>query len=238
MSLKRILAAAAAVLALPTPAAAAVPGFAGMHVVDLILLGFLVFLLIRVFKRRFGGGQDQRRGPQDGNPPESNSEQEKDASAPRDRYDVARATWDMLSSDSEQPQQPARPKANTSGTDFEPAEFIEGAKLFFTRLQQARDAGTLDELRDFLAPSLYEELKQEAAGGDTARTEVMLVEARLADRRTEDGKTVVSVLFDATLRRGASGETPYNYRGVWEFSRTEGDTDALWTLEKMDRVDH
>lgn len=238
MSLKKLILAAATVLALPTTAVAAVPGFAGMHVVDLILLGFLVFLLIRVFKRRFGGNRDQHRGPGAGTPPEDTTGQDEERGAPRDRYDVAKATWDMLSSEPEQPQQSAPPRTNTSGEDFDPAEFIEGAKLFFTRLQQAKDAGTLDEMRDFLAPSLYEELKQEAAGGDAARTEVMLVEARLADRRTEDGKTFVSVLFDATLRRGASGETPYNYRGVWEFSRTEGDSNALWTLEKMDRVDH
>lgn len=229
-----------ALVLLPQSALAAQEVPQEMGILDLLLFGLLIFVLIRFFRRRFGGRDDQQQG----RPPQHPSGDEREGDSqrpgrPADRHEAARAMWDMLSSEEPRPDQTApvsRPAA-TGGDDFDPAEFIEGAKMFFSRFHEARSSGSLTDLKDFIAPELYEELLtgNEAA---EARTEVMLVDARLGDRQTAGGKTVVSVFFDATLRKGVSGETPYNYRGVWEFSKPENDPDALWTLEKMERVDH
>ncbi|GAB7022548.1 TIM44-like domain-containing protein [Salidesulfovibrio brasiliensis] len=216
----------------------------GLGILDLLLFGFLIFLLIRFFRRRFGSGDDSgdQDTPSRRQPRGDDSEQYGEQGQTPNRHDAAKAMWDMLSSD-DQPSQPAQqshPSAARarSGDDFDPAEFIEGAKMFFSRFHEARDAGKLEQLKDFIAPELYEELQQGGESGEPARTEVMLVDARLGDRQSADGRTVVSVFFDATLRKGVSGETPYNYRGVWEFSKPMDSPDSLWTLEKMERVDH
>lgn len=209
-----------------------------MSILDLILFGFLAFVLVRFIRRRFGGGQDQSdRQERSKQYTDENGEPRKP-----NRHDVARATWDMLSSgESSTPTGPATraevdPKVDTAG--FDPVEFLEGAKLFFTRLYQARDAGTVEELKDFLSPTLFEELQAAADKTDGVLQEVMLLDARLAERKTENGRTIIAVMFDATIRKGVSGETPYNYRGVWEFTRNDDTPGALWTLDRMDRVDH
>ncbi|WP_196772817.1 TIM44-like domain-containing protein [Pseudodesulfovibrio alkaliphilus] len=156
-----------------------------------------------------------------------------------DRHEAARQMWSMLGSgDAAQPG-PAAGGDSQVAVGFDPAEFLEGAKLFFSRFQQVSSSRELDELRGFLSDDVYEQaLAALPADAALARTEVMLVDARLVERRSEGGRTWVTVFYDAQLRKGISGEQPYTVRTAWEFSRVEDAGNGLWTLEKINKIEH
>jgi len=143
--------------------------------------------------------------------------------------------WDMLSDSGERPGQPAR---RMSPDGFDEAEFLEGAKLFYSRFQEARDSGNWETVAPFIEPGLLGDLMRDSGAGSAARSEIMLLDAKVMDLRTENGRTEVTVFFDASLRRGASGERQVNERNAWEFSREDQNSEALWVLERINKIDH
>lgn len=203
---------------------------------DMILLGLVIFLVFRMFKRRSGRWS---------NPHDDNSEERQDIdrtpppAQPQDRHEHAKAMWGMLSSPEELSDENAAPSARrTSGAEFDKAEFLEGAKLFYSRFQEAKDSGHWDTVVPFIAPVLLEELQREDGARDGARSEIMLLDASVMDVQTKDGQTAVTVFFDAQVRKGLSGEKQITEKTAWEFVRPEKDLNALWVLEKIDKIDH
>lgn len=86
--------------------------------------------------------------------------------------------------------------------DFNAAEFERQAKLNFERLQAANDAGDASTLRDFLTPSLYNELEAEmkSAWGSNQKTECVELNSQVIDVVTEGDLYVVSVRFTGQIR--------------------------------------
>ncbi len=197
----------------------------------MILLGLVIFLVFRFFRRRSGRwfGQDDdftTNGRQDSS---------SGVTRPQDRHEQARAMWEMLSDD------PARGDARqqiSSRSGFDESEFLEGAKMFYSRFQEARDAGDWDVIEDFIAPGLLADLKRDSVTADAVQTEIMLLDAKVMDVQSREGRTDVTVFFDALMRRGASGEQEVSERTAWEFSRPDRDPDALWVLEGINKIDH
>jgi predicted lipid-binding transport protein (Tim44 family) len=223
---------ALSVVLVATPALAAEAPQGGGGILNILLLGLVVYFLVRAFRRRGGGsGPDERDGRNDTPQPPAR---------PMDRHEAARQMWSMLGSGDTAPGAAQSPDAVPAGGDvgFDSAEFLEGAKLFFSRFQQVATPRDVEDLRGFLSDDVYEQtlagLPAEAA---MARTEVMLVDARLVERKTEGGRTRVTVFYDAQLRKGVSGEQPYHLRTAWEFSRAEGAQNGLWTLDKINMMD-
>jgi predicted lipid-binding transport protein (Tim44 family) len=70
----------------------------------------------------------------------------------------------------------ATPTAIPAG--FDASGFLRAAKLNFLKLQQANDAGKLDEIREFTTDELYEELRK-----DFGRSAPAVHRHRLARRR-------------------------------------------------------
>ena len=208
-------------------------------ILNILLLGLVAYFLVRAFRRRSGNDDQPRPGDRNQGRPEDSSSEETPQNRTLDRHDVARQMWEMLGSQPEdaKPREvdDARPVQSGPG-GLDEAEFLEGAKLFFSRFQQIDDRGDLDELHGFLSESVYREAldRLQSSGGE--RTEVMLVDARVVETRTEGGRTSVAVHYDAQLRKGASGERAEQVHSVWEFSRDDGAENGLWTLEKINTM--
>ncbi len=116
-------------------------------------------------------------------------------------------------------------------------EFLEGAKLFFSRFQQVRDVSELDDLRSLLSDSVYEDAVTEVQRRSSdAQTEIMLLNARLMDVKTDNSRTDVSVFYDADLRKGVSGEQSVHVRACGN-SRGMIPGKRFWILEKINKVD-
>jgi predicted lipid-binding transport protein (Tim44 family) len=229
----RMLPCAVCLLLVSAPAMAAEtqPSRAG-SIVNILLFGVIAYFLVRAFRRR--GGGDDRPGP-DQTPPRDETAQR--PARPMDRHEAARQMWGMLGSKETAADDGGRPAAVRSD-GFDEAEFLEGAKIFFSRFQQVGNSRDLEELRGFLSDDVYEHaLAKTATEPNMVRTEVMLVDARLMEKRTEAGRTWVTVFYDAQLRKGISGDRPYHVRAAWEFSRDDSVESGLWTLEKINKID-
>jgi len=219
-------------------------------ILNILLLALVAYFLVRMFRRRSGGGPrpgdrpDQHSGDRPGEGDDGGSGDAGDVrqppARPADRYDAARQMWTMLGGDGEEGGEkggdaPSRavpsPAANAG---FDEREFLEGAKLFYTRLRQADGIDDLDGLKPFLSEDVYNRARAAIESGAYRREEVMLLDARVADMRTEGGRTMISVSYDATL--GGEGNQTHQRRSVWAFSRDEGVENGLWTLDAIDNM--
>ncbi len=228
-------------------------GFSGGSVLNILFLGVIAYFLVRMFRRK--------RNKDDNTPRlgkwTSKREDDDHKVIPMDRHEAARQMWNHLSSDkprqepSAQQQTDIKPTHGSSDAprqepavhdqragDFSEEEFLEGAKLFFSRFQEAHDKREFDELKIFLSDEVYTNAVAEVH--DKSReghTEVMLLNARLVEVKSEGERTEATVFYDARLRRGVSGEQQEHVRTVWEFSRNDSVENGLWTLEKINKVD-
>ena len=221
--------------AVPALAQDAQPGRTG-SILNIILLAGIAYFLVRAFRRRSGNG-GTRLGrwsrPDADDTDRDGDEPTRPAPRSMDRYDAARQTWDWLSSEQDDGDRPAVTTPTGPADGFNEGEFLEGAKMFFSRFQQAADEQDFESIRDFISDEIYGQYMQQGA---RERTEVMLLSAKLMECRADQGRTTASVYYDAQLRVGEAGR-PVNLRTVWEFSRDEHVPNALWVLEKINSID-
>ena len=100
--------------------------------------------------------------------------------------------------------------------DFDAAGFEKIAKQVFIRLQAANDAGDQADLRRFTTPEMYANIQQELLerNGQTQRTEVLQLDARVIDTATEAGQQVVSVRFWGLVRE-QSEQAATDFDEIW-----------------------
>lgn len=120
---------------------------------------------------------------------------------------------------------------------FEPAAFLRVAKTSFIRLQAANDAKDLDDIRDFTTPELYAALAMQIAerGDEPQRTEVVSVDASLAETAMEDGFEIASVRFTGLIRE-TPGAQPEAFDEIWHVRRKASDPKASWLIMGIQQV--
>lgn len=220
--------------ALPALANQGAPSSTG-SVLNILFLGIIAYFLVRMFRRRSGKGEDDSREGK-WTPKQPQDKEQGRVIRPMDRHEAARQMWGHLSSDKSEPTAPsAVVKAHDA---FNEAEFLEGAKLFFSRFQQARDSQEIDQLRGFLSDDVYAEAVASAEAEPVeGQKEIMLLNARVMEVKSEGDRTRATVFYDGQMRKGVSGEQTEHIRVVWEFSRDDTAENGLWTLEKINKVD-
>ncbi|WP_419788095.1 TIM44-like domain-containing protein [Pseudodesulfovibrio sp.] len=213
-------------------------------ILNILLLVLVAYFLVRMFRRRSGGGPrpDDKNGndfnrDDNGSTNGENSDggSRQPPARPMDRYEAAQQMWTMLGGEGNPGDAPSRAiPGGDAGTGFDQNEFLEGAKLFYTRIRQVAGVEELDELRPFLSDDVYREVRTSIESGSYVREEVMLLKADIADMKTKGGRTVLTVTYDATL--GGEGDQTHQRRSVWRFSRNEDVENGLWTLDAIDNM--
>ena len=114
--------------------------------------------------------------------------------------------------------------------DFDSEGFLRVAKLNFVRLQAANDARNFDDLRDFVSPELYAEIKLQIdeRGPAPQQTDVVTLEAELLEVLTEGNRHIASVRF-AGLIREAAGAAAAPFAEVWHLTKPS-DGSRGWTV--------
>ena len=108
--------------------------------------------------------------------------------------------------------------------DFDVDGFMRIAKLNFVRLQAANDAKNFDDLREFLAPELFAEVKMqiEERGITSQVTDVLSLDAELLEVVTEPSRHVASVRFSGMISESA-GAVAESFDEVWNLVKpTDG----------------
>ena len=248
-------AALAAALLLPLPARAdALTGgllgsvfrgdpFTGPRVIDLVVLGLVIFLVLRALLGRQRPGGDKNAGggdiagatgrdaaPYTRDPAQGDRGDDTPPRAKPDMYSNAAAMWSYLQT---KPAGDAAPAPGTPpaapGSDD---EFLAGAKLAYPRIRQAMAKRDFDDLAGFVAPELLAGLRQRLPLSPPPEPDILIVEAQIADKRQETGHTVMTVDYDVLIHEE---NAPHNTdrRERWVFSRDDGAPGSHWLLTDM-----
>lgn len=103
---------------------------------------------------------------------------------------------------------------------FDQIAFLANAKLYFTRLQKAWDAGDLEALREFTTPEMFVSLQRDLQGRAEGvnHTDVITLNAELLGVETDANTYLCSVEFSGLIREQA--EDPAEpFREVWNLSK-------------------
>lgn len=103
---------------------------------------------------------------------------------------------------------------------FDGEGFLRIAKLNFVRMQAANDVRNLDDMREFVSPEVFAEIKMQMdeRGDVKQQTDVVTLNAELLEVVTEDERHIASVRFNGMIRETADGAaTPFDE--VWNLSK-------------------
>jgi len=101
--------------------------------------------------------------------------------------------------------------------DFDTKAFLDAAKSHYIKLQQAWDAGNLDELSEFTTNDMFIALTHELrARAGHSKTEVVSMDAELLGIESSADEHIASVKFDGTLRVDGQAE---RVSEVWNLSK-------------------
>lgn len=103
---------------------------------------------------------------------------------------------------------------------FDSASFLRVAKLNFIRLQAANDAKNLDDMREFVGPEMYAEIKMgmDERGNAPQQTDVVTLNAELLEVTTEANRHIASVRFSGMIREVA-GAAAAPFDEIWNLSK-------------------
>lgn len=201
-------------------------GFSGGGIMDILLLGILLFVGLKLFARARSKAQPAPAGA--GNAPMGGME------PPLQRNDTAASGWDTLSGQNNaynsQPEVVIPMPA-----DFDAEEFLRGAKMAYNRLQAAWDSRDLNDIAQFASPAVMDAVHQQLAEEtEPSKTEILLVNAQLLSVVNEDKEQRAQVYFDVLMRERPDQPTPSNVREIWHFVRElDGGT---WKLDGIQQV--
>ena len=200
-------------------------------IVGMLLLGLLAVVVIMMLMRLFAG----RRAATTPN-----------AAA----FERSEPVFSGIGSrvEGEQPQQPfttgtwsnttalrSNDASTVLGGPVEP--FLRVAKTSFLRLQAANDAGDLDDIRDYTTPEMYAEIAMQIRdrGGVPQKTEVVSVDASMADAAIDGDYAYASVRFWGLLRE-TPGANPEPFDEVWHVRRKAGNSNDPWVIAGIQQV--
>ena len=116
--------------------------------------------------------------------------------------------------------------------------FLRVAKTSFLRLQAANDAGDLDDIRNYTSPEMYAEIAMQIRdrGGEKQKTEVVSVDAAMADAAIDGDYAYASVRFWG-LMRDEPGANPQPFDEVWHVRRKASNPKDPWVIAGIQQVE-
>ncbi|MDR2743766.1 MAG: 39S ribosomal protein L45 [Desulfovibrio sp.] len=196
-------------------------GFSGGGLLDILLIGLLIYLALKFFAGRrrpaeaVAGGQHTAFTDNRDVSPEGNS------------------GWDRLRSDAS--PEPAPPGSDIPA-DFDTEEFLRGAKMAYTRLQASWDKRDLEDIAHFATPAVLERIREDlAAAPSPGTTELLLVNAHLLHVEKRDGEDRAEVFFDVLMRESPDQPAPASVKEIWHFLRSGAD--GSWKLDGIQQVE-
>jgi len=103
---------------------------------------------------------------------------------------------------------------------FDTDAFLRIANLNFVRLQASNDARRVDDIREFVSPEVFAEIKlqMEERGDAPQQTDIVTLNAELLEVATESERHVASVHFSGMIREVVNAAaTPFSE--IWHLSK-------------------
>ncbi len=129
-----------------------------------------------------------------------------------------------------------QPRAGSLPAGFDADGFLRGAKMNFVRLQMANDRGSVEEIREFTTPEMFDVLERDLRerGGAAQQTDVAGLQAEILEVATEADRYWASVRFSGTVRESpdSAGEP---FAEVWNLAKPR-DGSTGWLLAGIQQV--
>ena len=188
----------------------------GAELANVMMIALLAMAAVFVFKLLFRRNEQPAREPM----------QYAGVGAPG-----AAAAQPEFSSSAATPQPAARIPA-----DFDSEGFLRIAKLNFVRLQAANNAKNIDDIREFVAPEIYAEIKldMDARGNAPQQTDVVTLNAELLEVVTENQQHIASVRFNGMIRESANAAAA-PFAEIWNLSKPV-DGSRGWVVAGIEQI--
>ena len=210
--------------------------FEGIQFMDILLLGLIVFVVIRLLRGRSAGKQNNAQA----------AYQTAQANTPRE--DVSRTntmqrdTVDNRFQTSSQSSAAREPLFNEIGgfsdatvpmnlpAGFDATDFIAGARDHFLKLQAAWSANDFSTIEEYVSPALHQNLILERQSAvDEQGVEILFVDAELVRADYSSELAELSVKFSGRSRELASG-LDEEINDVWHLERDLSLPNRPWLI--------
>jgi len=101
--------------------------------------------------------------------------------------------------------------------------FLRQAKATFLHLQSLNSPDSLDEVRRYMTPELFDELRGEIASNSEV-ADFSQLDCQLIDAAEENGRYIASVRFDGLVSESVNS-SPVPFVEVWNFVKNPGLSD-------------
>lgn len=120
---------------------------------------------------------------------------------------------------------------------FEDGPFLREAKKQFLRLQDANDRGDINDIREYVTPEMYAEisLQIQERNGRENKTEVVTLNAEIADVVTEGDLVIASVRFSGMIREEADAPAE-TFSEIWHIQKSQSQSNATWFISGIQQV--
>lgn len=196
----------------------------GGGIMDLLLIALLAYIGYMLYKRF------KQRSAQQPSPAAANY-----SSSFQNTAETAKQGWNILRQDPDYTASTASPSVDVPA-GFNVEEFIKGAKMAYTRMQQSWDKRDLADIAQFATPAVMNVLKEQLAVDKTpGHTDLIMVNAELLGVETSGNEQRAQVYFDVLMREDPSQPTPSSVREIWHFLRTS--QNGNWKLDGIQQVE-
>lgn len=132
---------------------------------------------------------------------------------------------------------PMQASAGSRPAWFEDEPFLREAKKQFIRLQDANDRGDINDIHEYVTPEMYAELSMQIQerNGRANKTEVVTLNAEIADVVTEGDVVIASVRFSGMIREEANAPAE-TFSEIWHIQKSQSQPNATWFISGIQQV--
>ncbi len=198
-------------------------GFEGINLFDILLIGGVIFLVMRFMRSAAGA---RREAEYAGHPSHHNQA-------------FGQAQPESNNNESFLGEETTSSEVMTDKPNIDAEHFTNAARDIFVRMQQDWDAKNEDDIRSFCTPEVAEHVlaDMKRIGDNKTRTEIGALDAEIVETWIESGMEWVAVHFQAKLKEetlnmaGAVVDTENtDTNEIWIFQHTPNSDDPTWYL--------
>lgn len=206
---------------------------------DIIILGLLVFVGYKLYKR-FRNRSEQQ--PAQAGPGYYAGNNEEPMQVPLQRTDGGADMWSRLKAavnarDAGHSSQESFGNGGNAPVPpgFDTEEFLKGAKAAYVRMQTSWDKRDLEDISHFATAAVMANLQEQMREDpNPSHTELMMVDAQLLGVAPDGNGERAEVYFDVLMKERPDQQTPENVREIWHFYRVS--PTANWKLDGIQQV--
>ncbi len=206
--------------------------FAGGGLMDILLIGLLVYFGLRLFSSVFARNKQSNQNQQQQYRQNTYNQQQSNNQHSRQQASNA---WDNLKSDDDYVQNTQNREQGAGQNIAVNEEFLEGAKTLFIRMQKSWDNRDLEDIKAFTSKAVFDEIQKQAnEDPKPSQTLILSLHAEINQQEKQGEADRISVYFTALMREDNDQAMAENMTELWHFYRENSSSN--WLLDGIQQV--